>query len=119
MKIVHSILAVAFLATSPFIHSDAAFADSKGCPPGLAKKDTPCVPPGQAKKGVTTEEWRNGDRIGDVIRSDDLIFLDDNRRYDLPLLRNGHRYAVVNDRIVVINAQNYEILQLIRAFTDN
>lgn len=23
-----------------------------GCPPGLAKKSVPCVPPGQAKKGV-------------------------------------------------------------------
>lgn len=119
MKLAHRLLAVAFLAMSPVVHNDAAFADSKSCPPGLAKKDTPCVPPGQAKKGVTSQEWRNGDRIGDVVRGDDLIFLDDYRRYDLPLLPNGQRYAVVNDRIVVISSENYAILQLIRAFAEN
>lgn len=119
MKFAQSLLAVAFFAMSPFVQSDAAFADTKGCPPGLAKKNPPCVPPGQAKKGVTTEEWRNGDRIGDVVRLDDLIFLDDYRRYDLPLLPIGQRYAVVNDRIVVISSENFTILQLIRAFIDN
>ena len=119
MKFAHSFLAVAFLATSPFVHSEAAFADTKGCPPGLAKKNPPCVPPGQAKKGVTTREWLNGDRIGDVVRLEDLIFLDDYRRYELPLLRNGQRYAVVNGQIVVISSESYVILQLIRAFTEN
>ena len=119
MKFAHSLLAIAFLATSPFVYSEAAFAESKDCPPGLAKKNPPCVPPGHAKNGVTTQEWRNGDRIGDVVRAVDLIFLDDYRRYNLPLLSNGQRYAVVNDRIVVINSENYAILQLIRAFTDN
>lgn len=119
MKLAHSLLAVAFFAISPVVHSDAAFADAKDCPPGLAKKNPPCVPPGQAKKGVTTDEWRNGDRIGDVIPLDDLIFLDDYRRYDLPQLPYGQRYAIVNDRIVVISSENYAILQLIRAFTDN
>jgi len=54
-----------------------------------------------------------------VVRADDLIFLDEFRRYNLPLLSNGQRFAVVNDRIVVINSENYAILQLIRAFTDN
>ncbi|MGY3437118.1 MULTISPECIES: hypothetical protein [unclassified Marinovum] len=35
------------------------------CPPGLALEDVPCVPPGQAKKGVTAEEWasRNDDDV--------------------------------------------------------
>jgi hypothetical protein len=32
------------------------------CPPGLARKDPPCVPPGQAKKGVTYDEWASYDR---------------------------------------------------------
>lgn len=35
--------------------------DFANCPPGLAKKDPPCVPPGLAKKGVTA---RTGDRDG-------------------------------------------------------
>ena len=29
----------------------------RNCPPGLAKKDPPCVPPGLAKQGVTYEQW--------------------------------------------------------------
>lgn len=33
--------------------------DFANCPPGLAKKNPPCVPPGLAKKGVTA---RTGDR---------------------------------------------------------
>ena len=45
--------------------SQIAFADVpeekrltyRNCPPGLAKMDPPCVPPGLAKKGVTYEEW--------------------------------------------------------------
>lgn len=35
------------------------------CPPGLADRVIPCVPPGQAKKGVTAEDWasRNDDEL--------------------------------------------------------
>ena len=29
----------------------------RNCPPGLAKLDPPCVPPGLAKQGVTYEQW--------------------------------------------------------------
>lgn len=117
MKLAPSLLAFALMAFSPVMTAGAAFADSKGCPPGLAKKNPPCVPPGQAKKGVTTDQWLNGDRTGDVIDRSDLIYLDDFVRYDLPPLPYGQRYAVVDDRIVVIEAESYKILQLIRIFT--
>lgn len=117
MKIIPSLFAVALMAFSPVLLPNAAFADSKGCPPGLAKKNPPCVPPGQAKKGVTTNEWLNRDRTGDVVRPSDLIFLDDYLRYDLPQLPYGQRYAVVDDRIVVIDPESYRVLQLIRVFT--
>ena len=117
MKLAPSLLAVALMAFAPVMTAGAAFADTKACPPGLAKKDPPCVPPGQAKKGVTTDQWLNGDRIGDVIDRDDLIYLDDYVRYDLPSLPYGQRYAIVDGRIVVIEAETYKILQLIRLFT--
>lgn len=52
-----------------------------------------------------------------MIDRGDLIFLDDYVRYDLPPLPYGQRYAVVADRIVVIDPESYQILQLIRAFT--
>lgn len=40
------------------------------CPPGLAKKNPPCVPPGQAKKHAMNYVYRVGDdlRVGDFIR---------------------------------------------------
>ena len=117
MKLAPSLLAIALLAFAPVMTAGVAFADSKGCPPGLAKKNPPCVPPGQAKKGVTTDQWLNGDRTGDVIDRGDLIYLDDFVRYELPQLPYGQRYAVVDDQIVVIEAESYRILQLIRVFT--
>ena len=117
MKIAPSLLAVALMAFAPFVLADAGSAQAKGCPPGLAKKNPPCVPPGQAKNGVTTGQWLNRDRTGEVVNRDDLFFLDDYVRYDLPPLPYGQRYAVVDDRIVVIDPESYQILQLIRAFT--
>ncbi len=117
MKTATTLLALALLAFAPFAQTGPAFAGPKGCPPGLAKKNPPCVPPGQANKGVTTEQWVGRDRVGDVVDRDDLIFLDDYPRYDLPPLPYGQRYAVVDDQIVVIDPENYAILQLIRIFT--
>ena len=37
-----------------------------GCPPGLAKKNPDCMPPGQYKK------YDRGDRFGDIFRDDDV-----------------------------------------------
>ena len=116
MQISSSLLAVALLAFAPMT-AGTAFADSKGCPPGLAKKDPPCVPPGQAKKGVTAEEWSDWDRTGDVVGESDVIYLDDFMLYDLPALPYGQRYAVVDNRIVVIESDSGRILRLIRLFT--
>lgn len=41
--------------------------DFANCPPGLAKKNPPCVPPGQAKKGMIIGEgpYRKGDHLPD------------------------------------------------------
>lgn len=117
MKTATTLLAIAIMAFAPFVHADTAFAQSNGCPPGLAKKNPPCVPPGQAKKGLSTGEWLNRDRIGYVVDRDDLVFLDDYILYDLPPLPYSQRYAVVDDRIVVIDPESYRILQLIRVFT--
>jgi hypothetical protein len=116
MKLAPSLLTVAFLGFAPGITAGAAFAELKLCPPGLAKKNPSCVPPGQAKKGVTTDQWVNRDRVGEVIEASDLVYLDDFVRYDLPALPNGQRYAVVDGRIVVIDTESDRILQLIRVF---
>jgi hypothetical protein len=104
------LMALAALAGPPMMLVSAGAAHA--CPPGLAKKDPPCVPPGQVGRGNNDHD--NGHGAADL---DDLFFLDDYRRYSLPALPFGQRYAVVGDRIVVIDSESYEILQMIRLFT--
>lgn len=117
MKIIPRLLVIAVVATVPMMNGQVVSADSGGCPPGLAKKNPPCVPPGHAKKGITADEWQGHAHVGDVIDRGDLIYLDDFVRYDLPPLPYGQRYAVIDNRIIVIDSESYQILQLIRAFT--
>jgi Ni/Co efflux regulator RcnB len=71
------------------------YSAGKACPPGLAKKNNGCQPPGQAKK------WSRGQVLpGDLVR------------YDVPrelLLRltpppSGHRYVRVAGDILLIAA---------------
>lgn len=108
----------------------AAFAKDRGCPPGLAKKNPPCVPPGQAKKQGYSDRDHRDDRRGDdwVYRGDRIIGpdgriyrvgdrlpggyivleRDDWDRYgNLPRLPDGHRYVRIDDEVVeVIEATN-------------
>lgn len=46
------------------------------CPPGLAKKNPPCVPPGQAKGAQTNQDEFPGFVIGQALPSDFVIVLD-------------------------------------------
>ncbi|MDP3263421.1 MAG: RcnB family protein [Tabrizicola sp.] len=99
------------LATALALSLTPAFADGKSghCPPGLAKKDVPCVPPGQAKKRAAWHE-------GDVVNRDDIrhvIRYPD--RYELPPLRAGEEYVVIGNRIVKVDSQTGRILTLYRA----
>ena len=57
-----------------------AMAGPKGCPPGLAKKGGPCIPPGLRK------HWVRGDYIPHDVTYR-RIYCD---KYDLPAPRSGH-----------------------------
>ena len=116
--------------------SDVIFADVpddrrlryRNCPPGLARKDPPCVPPGLAKKGVSYDEWitYDDDRL-------DAIYLDRRRDYlnhdvdlyDDNLLLNsvqieslyglrptpvGKRYALIDGQPVLLSDDDYTSL---------
>lgn len=102
------LLAASALALSALPLAAPAFANPAGCPPGLAKKNPPCVPPGQAKKWSPPQ--------GALHHHGHIFYLDDHARYDLPPLPAGQRYAVIDNRIVVMDAQGHRILQLIRVF---
>lgn len=74
------------------------------CPPGLAKKAIPCVPPGQAKK------YRRGDYIYDGYDR-----IDDPSRWGLR--RNGY-YVRAGDYVYEVNRETNEVLNLIGAIAD-
>lgn len=95
------------------------------CPPGLAKKDPPCVPPGLAKKGVGFDDWASydpdalrdllEDRFVDVPQVDTTVPLDltQDRIEDLFGLDpapEGYRYAIIDGRPVQLNAADYDRL---------
>jgi hypothetical protein len=105
MKAASLLIAVGMMLAAPLLHPASGMAVA--CPPGLAKKDPPCIPPGQVRRGGDDDHVGRGD----------LVYLDDYARHGLPGLPYGQRYAVVDGQIVVIDADTYEVLQLIRVFT--
>ncbi len=110
-------IAVLFAATAAVsLSAPAADAQGRDCPPGLANKATPCVPPGLAKKGVTAEQWSGRYRVGDRLETTEFVFLEEYLSGLAPLA-DGQRYAVIDGTVVALDADNYEILQLIRAFS--
>jgi hypothetical protein len=105
-------LLIAALTFSAFAAAPAE-AKNTHCPPGLAKKAVPCVPPGQAKKGhdgdTDDDHWHHGDQVrGDYV----LIPRADWERLALRDYRDGSTYLqtdnqilrVVRDTLVVIEA---------------
>jgi hypothetical protein len=101
-------------------HSQEVIGGDHGCPPGLAWRSPACVPPGLALQGVTTEDWigpiTTAYHEGDILTLDDFIRITNLNRYGLPVLPDGQQYAVVDNTLVRIDSQTYQILQLIRAF---
>lgn len=105
-----SVLLAAVMVLSP-VGQSAAQAKSKNghCPPGLAKKNPSCVPPGQAKKS-----YRVGDRYDRYDHLNDY----DRRRHNLPRLPRGESYYRVGDRFIRVDDDTREILELIEALSN-
>lgn len=81
-----------------------AMANPKGCPPGLAKKAVPCVPPGQAKK------WQVGARIPGTLPWYEVRDYD---RYDLPAPPDGSRYVLIDNDLVRVAIATGIILEFL------
>lgn len=91
------------LALSVALPTAPAFAAGPGhCPPGLAKKNPPCIPPGQAKK------WRVGDRYDGRYRP-----VRDWWRYDLPRPRDRENWIRLDNVALRINEDTMRIIELI------
>ncbi|MDF3907737.1 MULTISPECIES: hypothetical protein [Paracoccus] len=83
------------------------------CPPGLAKKNPPCIPPGQVGK-------RYGTRVGDTLRIGDYLLIRDLDRYGLEQ-RRGWNYYRDDGRIYRVDSGTRKILavlNLIDAFAN-
>ncbi len=108
--------------------SDEQLLTYRNCPPGLAKKDPPCVPPGLAKQGVTYDEWvaYDADRLDDIYLEqrgeylDPYVDLDDNNLllssdqiaslYGLRPASLGNRYALIDGQPVLLTNKDYTSL---------
>ena len=64
------------------------------CPPGLAKKNNGCLPPGQAKK-----RYAVGDRVPDGV---EILILPHEVILRLPPLPRGYGYRMVDGDLVVV-----------------
>jgi hypothetical protein len=83
-----------------------AAAKDKHCPPGLAKKEVPCVPPGQAQK-----MWDRGDRVEvDYI----LIPRADWERLALRDYDDGSTYLQVDNQILRVVRDTLIVLEAVR-----
>jgi hypothetical protein len=100
-----AILTVVFLSGMGL----SATASPKGCPPGLAKKNPPCVPPGLAKQGVDTDEWlRRGDyfdRDYDRLRNPEV--------YGLPSIGGSEGYYRDGRIVYRVNERTRRVIEWI------
>jgi hypothetical protein len=94
-------LAAAMLSPLP------ALAGGKGCPPGLAKKAVPCVPPGQAKK------WVLGERLPTGIAWYEVTDWD---RYGLSNPPAGYRYIRVDNEVLLTAIATGVVMQSLGLF---
>lgn len=92
----------------------------KGCPPGLAKKNNGCLPPGLAKNYRSYDDddddyrprYRRVADRGGYLRDYDYRYIDDPYRYQLEPLRRGERYAIIGNQVVSVDSSTGRILDL-------
>jgi hypothetical protein len=90
------------LADKPRHKGKGAHAAPYACPPGLAKKNPPCVPPGLARAG---HDYREGDRI-----RDGYVVLRDPWRYRLD---PDGTYWRVGDALYRVNPETGRVLAVL------
>lgn len=80
----------------------------RSCPPGLAKKNNGCLPPGQAKKT---------DRVivGEALPPGAVFTVPRHVRATLPPPPPGHRYAVINNQVVLVSNNNTVVDIILRS----
>ncbi len=80
-----------------------AEAQPRHCPPGLAKKAVPCVPPGQVRKA-----WRVGEPLP---RGTRFVIIEDYRRHGLPRPGRGTQYVRVDNDVLRIAIATARVIE--------
>lgn len=83
------------------------YTKGKRCPPGLAKKNNACLPPGQARVWVVGQPVPSNVTIYSV--APPVIRI-------LPPAPYGYRYARIGGDIVLVQQQNNIIVDIIQVF---
>lgn len=81
------------------------YGNGRNCPPGLAKKNNGCLPPGQAQKLSVGQPVPRGVTVHSVPKP---VLV------QLPVAPNGYRYARLGDDIVLVQQQNNLIVDIIQ-----
>lgn len=81
------------------------YKDGKRCPPGLAKKNNGCLPPGQARNWVVGQPVPSNVTVYSVAQP--VIRM-------LPPAPVGYRYARIGGDIVLVQQQNNIIVDIIQ-----
>ena len=81
------------------------YSNGKKCPPGLAKKNNGCMPPGQARNWAVGQPVPKGVTIYSVPQP---VIL------QLPPAPYGYRYARIGNDIVLVQQQNNLIVDIIQ-----
>ena len=89
---------------------DGDWADLQSCPPGLAKKDPPCVPPGLAKKGVTATNSADRYGVGDRLPESYEVIVDP-RLFEPGI---NTRYVRYGDSVYRVDQDTGIVLNIIR-----
>ena len=99
---------IAFVLAAIVVVPTGVFAKNERarCPPGLAKKNPPCVPPGLAGRGIS---------VGDTLLEGDYIIVRNPSRYRLPRLGRGESYYRIGDSFVRVDRETRKVLELIEA----
>ncbi len=89
-------------AAAILMTAGAAEAQPRHCPPGLAKKAVPCVPPGQV---------RNSWRVGEPLTRVSFVVLQDYRRHGLPRPPRGTQYVRVDNDVLRIAIETARVIE--------
>lgn len=106
------VLATTFAALFAATLAGPVLADPQHCPPGHEKK-------GWCEFGERSDMGRDRERGDDHAEGEaDVVLLQNLNDYRLPTLPAGQRYAVVDNRVIVVSSDTYATIAVVGALSE-